>query len=71
MNKIAAEQGIESDLINLISNGTTLIKEELIKEQIEDDSTVYLSFKLLGGGKKRKKKVYTTKKKTKHHHKKD
>ena len=39
-------------------------------EQVEEESTLYISLRLLGGGKKRKKKVYTTPKKNKHKKKK-
>ncbi|XP_043205906.1 ribosome biogenesis protein NSA2 homolog [Amphibalanus amphitrite] len=37
---------------------------------VQKESTLYLSLRLLGGGKKRKKKNYTTPKKIKHKHKK-
>ena len=50
--------------MTLVNNGC--ISTSL--EQVTDDSTYYLSLKLLGGKKKKKKKSYSSKKKTKHKH---
>jgi small subunit ribosomal protein S27Ae len=38
-------------------------------EKVINDTTYYLSLKLLGGKKKKKKKSYTSKKKSTHKHK--
>ncbi|KAI3386707.1 hypothetical protein SNEBB_010661 [Seison nebaliae] len=43
-----------------------ILSEGCLDDFVGDNSTVHVSYALLGGGKKRKKKTYTTLKKTKH-----
>ena len=65
-SKIQELEGIPTDEQRLIFAGHQLEDDE----QVEEESTLYISLRLLGGGKKRKKKVYTTPKKIKHKRKK-
>ena len=64
--RLAALEGYEVEDQRITCEGHQLADDD----QVEEESTLYISLRLLGGGKKRKKKVYTTPKKNKHKKKK-
>ena len=64
-------EGIPADEQRLVCGGAELVDDRSLESyDIEGESTIDLSLRLLGGGKKKKKKNYTTPKKSKHKHKK-
>jgi ubiquitin-small subunit ribosomal protein S27Ae len=69
--QLAEEMNVPASMITLVYSGSVLEDFQMVKEQVAEDGTCYLSLSLLGGKKKKKKKAYTTKKKNKHKHRKD
>ena len=68
---IEARQGVAASEQRVLFGGRQLEDDEcLAAAGVADDSSLYVSLRLLGGVKKRKKKTYTKPKKIKHTHKK-
>ncbi|GAA5895612.1 uncharacterized protein JCM6883_001562 [Sporobolomyces salmoneus] len=66
-SQIAAREGVPAEEQRLIFAGKQLEEGLTLADyDIQKESTLDLSLRLLGGGKKRKKKTYTTPKKIKH-----
>merc|ERR1712137_243803 len=66
-NRIFEANGIDTEMLRLVHQGTILENGQILAEMVAHEATVHMSLGLLGG-KKGKKKVYKTKKKNKHKH---